>query len=134
MPVGTSGVSPPAVPTKPNRSVVAPAKMPPPHCASRTPPCAARQGKANVTAKRHENPEVAGRPQHDALPPRASGPREIGVRRQEAGETGRIGPDALLRRGAAMPVIHEAIPMGEVVRAHRLVESNETFGKVVLSW
>ena len=40
----------------------------------------------------------------------------------------------LLRRGAATPVIHEVVPMDEVVRAHQLVESNETFGKVVLSW
>ncbi|NIP77816.1 MAG: zinc-binding dehydrogenase, partial [Gemmatimonadetes bacterium] len=29
---------------------------------------------------------------------------------------------------------HEVVPMDEVVRAHQLVESNETFGKVVLRW
>ncbi|MDX1675589.1 MAG: NAD(P)H-quinone oxidoreductase [Longimicrobiales bacterium] len=40
----------------------------------------------------------------------------------------------LLRRGAVRPVIHEVVPMADVVRAHELVESNETFGKVVLRW
>jgi putative PIG3 family NAD(P)H quinone oxidoreductase len=40
----------------------------------------------------------------------------------------------LLYRGAAVPVIHEVLPMGEAGRAHALVESNETFGKVVLRW
>ncbi|MFW6205792.1 MAG: NAD(P)H-quinone oxidoreductase [Gemmatimonadota bacterium] len=40
----------------------------------------------------------------------------------------------LLRRGRVRPVIHEVLPMTDVARAHELVESNETFGKVVLSW
>lgn len=40
----------------------------------------------------------------------------------------------LLLRGAVRPIIHEVLPMEEAVEAHRLVESNETFGKVVLSW
>lgn len=40
----------------------------------------------------------------------------------------------LLLRGAVKPVIHEILPMADVVRAHEMVESNETFGKVVLSW
>jgi putative PIG3 family NAD(P)H quinone oxidoreductase len=37
------------------------------------------------------------------------------------------------RRGMT-PVIHEVVPMAEAARAHELVESNKTFGKVVLSW
>lgn len=40
----------------------------------------------------------------------------------------------LLSRGTAVPVIHEVLPMTDVVRAHELLESNETFGKVVLRW
>ncbi len=40
----------------------------------------------------------------------------------------------LLYRGTVAPVIHEVVPMTEVVRAHELVASNETFGKVVLRW
>lgn len=40
----------------------------------------------------------------------------------------------LLLRGAVKPVIHEVLPMDDVARAHELVESNQTFGKVVLSW
>ncbi len=40
----------------------------------------------------------------------------------------------LLQRGAVKPVIHEVMAMEDVVRAHELVEANETFGKVVLSW
>lgn len=40
----------------------------------------------------------------------------------------------LLRRGSVKPVIHEVMPMTDVVGAHELVESNATFGKVVLSW
>ena len=40
----------------------------------------------------------------------------------------------LLYRGAAAPVIHEVIPMAEAARAHELMESNETFGKIVLRW
>lgn len=40
----------------------------------------------------------------------------------------------LLVRGAVAPVIHEILPMAEAARGHEMVESNETFGKVVLSW
>lgn len=40
----------------------------------------------------------------------------------------------LLGRGEARPVIHEVLPMEEAARAHALLESNETFGKLVLSW
>lgn len=32
------------------------------------------------------------------------------------------------------PVIEHVIPMGEIARAHALMESNETFGKIVLAW
>lgn len=41
---------------------------------------------------------------------------------------------ALLADGEIGPPIHEVIPMAEVARAHRLLESNETFGKVVVRW
>lgn len=41
---------------------------------------------------------------------------------------------ALLADGDIAPPIHEVIPMAEVARAHRLLESNETFGKVVVRW
>ena len=40
----------------------------------------------------------------------------------------------LLQRRAVEPVIDATVPMTEADRAHELVESNETFGKVVLSW
>ena len=40
----------------------------------------------------------------------------------------------LIQRGAVKPVIQEVLPMEAAVRAHELVEANETFGKVVLSW
>lgn len=40
----------------------------------------------------------------------------------------------LLQRDKVKPVIHEVMAMEDVVRAHELVEGNETFGKVVLSW
>jgi NADPH2:quinone reductase len=39
-----------------------------------------------------------------------------------------------LARGRIGPVIHEVLPMGDAARAHELVESNVTFGKVILSW
>lgn len=41
---------------------------------------------------------------------------------------------ALLADGKIAPPIHEVMPMAEVARAHRLLESNETFGKVVVRW
>lgn len=40
----------------------------------------------------------------------------------------------LLLRGAVKPVIHDVLAMAEVARAHEIVESDQTFGKVVLSW
>ncbi len=40
----------------------------------------------------------------------------------------------LLTHGRVRPVIHEVMPMEEVGRAHELLESNQTFGKVVLNW
>lgn len=43
-----------------------------------------------------------------------------------------LGP--LLARGRIRPVIHEVLPMAEAARAHELLEDNETFGKLVLSW
>lgn len=41
---------------------------------------------------------------------------------------------AALARGDIAPPIHEALPMADIARAHRLLESNETFGKVVVRW
>ena len=41
---------------------------------------------------------------------------------------------ALVARGEARPPIHQVLPMAEAAEAHRLLESNETFGKVVLRW
>ncbi len=35
---------------------------------------------------------------------------------------------------ALAPVIDHVIPMGEIARAHALLEANETFGKVVMTW
>ena len=40
----------------------------------------------------------------------------------------------LLAEGRVAPVIHDTLPMAEAAAAHGLVESNETFGSVVLSW
>jgi putative PIG3 family NAD(P)H quinone oxidoreductase len=40
----------------------------------------------------------------------------------------------LLTRREIVPVIHEVLPMEEAVRGHELLESNETFGNVVLKW
>ncbi|MFW5952027.1 MAG: NAD(P)H-quinone oxidoreductase [Gemmatimonadota bacterium] len=37
-------------------------------------------------------------------------------------------------RGRIEPPIHEVLPMAEAARGHALLESNETFGKVVLAW
>lgn len=36
--------------------------------------------------------------------------------------------------GSLVPVIHCVIPFSEVRRAHDLMESNDTFGKIVLNW
>ncbi len=41
---------------------------------------------------------------------------------------------ALVARGDVRPPIHAVLPMAEAAAAHRLLESNETFGKVVLRW
>ena len=38
----------------------------------------------------------------------------------------------LIESGDIRPVIDEVIPIAETERAHELIESNETFGKVVL--
>ena len=40
----------------------------------------------------------------------------------------------LLENGTVRPVIHDTLPMAEAARAHALVESNRTFGCVVLRW
>lgn len=40
----------------------------------------------------------------------------------------------LLASRAVRPVIHEVIPMADAARAHALLASNRTFGKVVLTW
>jgi NADPH:quinone reductase-like Zn-dependent oxidoreductase len=41
----------------------------------------------------------------------------------------RIDHDAPLR-----PVLERTYPMAELAEAHRVLESNETFGKVVVRW
>ncbi|MBW3553570.1 MAG: NAD(P)H-quinone oxidoreductase [Gemmatimonadetes bacterium] len=40
----------------------------------------------------------------------------------------------LLESGTIRPIIHETIPIADAARAHALVESNRTFGSVVLGW
>jgi NADPH:quinone reductase len=40
----------------------------------------------------------------------------------------------LLADGRVRPVIHAILPAADAARAHALVESNQTFGKVVLTW
>lgn len=40
----------------------------------------------------------------------------------------------LLADGRVAPVIDQILPMTEVREAHRLMESNQTFGKIVLRW
>ena len=39
----------------------------------------------------------------------------------------------LLARGAVVPVVDRTFPLEEIAKAHALLESNETFGKVVLT-
>ncbi|HUQ48744.1 MAG TPA: NAD(P)H-quinone oxidoreductase [Gemmatimonadaceae bacterium] len=36
--------------------------------------------------------------------------------------------------GSLMPVVHSVISFSEISRAHDLMESNDTFGKIVLNW
>ena len=36
--------------------------------------------------------------------------------------------------GSLLPVVHSVISFSEVRRAHELMESNGTFGKIVLRW
>ena len=38
----------------------------------------------------------------------------------------------LLERGVVRPVVDRVLPLGQIAEAHRLLESNATFGKVVL--
>lgn len=40
----------------------------------------------------------------------------------------------LLAEGRVRPVVHERVPMAQAADAHRLLEENRTFGKVVLAW
>lgn len=40
----------------------------------------------------------------------------------------------LLDDGTVRPIIHDTLPMAEAARAHEIVESNRTFGTVVLTW
>jgi putative PIG3 family NAD(P)H quinone oxidoreductase len=40
----------------------------------------------------------------------------------------------LLASGAVRPVIDSVFPMAEIAEAHRRMESNESFGKVVVTW
>lgn len=40
----------------------------------------------------------------------------------------------LFESGAIQPVVDAVMPMSEVVEAHRLVEGNRNFGKIVLRW
>lgn len=39
-----------------------------------------------------------------------------------------------LESGAVRPVVHQVLKMEEVREAHRIVEANENFGKIVLEW
>lgn len=40
----------------------------------------------------------------------------------------------LLERGTVVPVIDQVLPMAEIQQAHRRMEANESFGKLVLTW
>lgn len=40
----------------------------------------------------------------------------------------------LFEEKALVPVVDQVLPMSEIARAHALLESNETFGKIVLTW
>lgn len=55
---------------------------------------------------------------------------------EKAGLAARFAGDVVPRfeAGALMPVVDQVMPAAEAPEAHRLVESNQTFGKVLLSW
>jgi NADPH2:quinone reductase len=38
----------------------------------------------------------------------------------------------MLRNGRISPVLHGSFPLAEAAAAHRLMETNATFGKVIL--
>ena len=40
----------------------------------------------------------------------------------------------LFASGALRPIVDEVMPMDRIVEAHRRMEANETFGKLVLRW
>ena len=40
----------------------------------------------------------------------------------------------LFEQGILKPIVGEVMPMTDIARAHRVMEKNETFGKVVLTW
>jgi NADPH:quinone reductase len=40
----------------------------------------------------------------------------------------------LFARGVLRPVVDSVLPMEDVQEAHRRMEQNDTFGKIVLSW
>ena len=40
----------------------------------------------------------------------------------------------LFERGAIRPVVYCVLPMSDIAEAHRRMERNETFGKIVLAW
>jgi NADPH2:quinone reductase len=40
----------------------------------------------------------------------------------------------LLASGQIKPIINKVFPVGEAAEAHRLMESSEHIGKIVLSW
>lgn len=40
----------------------------------------------------------------------------------------------LFERGALVPVVDRTMPMAEIRQAHQYIESNQSFGKVVLTW
>jgi NADPH:quinone reductase-like Zn-dependent oxidoreductase len=40
----------------------------------------------------------------------------------------------LFARGALAPVIDSVLPMSDVQEAHRRMEKNDSFGKIVLAW
>jgi len=40
----------------------------------------------------------------------------------------------LLQSGAVKPIVDCVLPMREIAAAHERMESNESFGKIVLAW